>query len=113
MDEVSGPLPFTDDDYELLLHHRKAFIRTAGTPQEAPFTELCQRFHAAYPSTPQRLAYHEAGHVVMAHCLGLHVIDVRRLSNDHWETLSTVERDNVEHWCLMNVAGHLSEAHAC
>jgi hypothetical protein len=73
---------------------------------------LCRRYSTAYPLTPERLGWHEAGHVVVAHRLGYAVWGVYHRAPDHWETtFVTPERGSTD-WGLIAVAGYLSEGRA-
>lgn len=103
---------FSDEDYHRLVYHRKAGVRTRGTPEELPFLMLTHRYYAAHPPTPERLAWHEAGHAVVAHRLGYRVVEIVRLGPLRWETGSYPQLPYSDHSHLITVAGYLAEARA-
>ncbi len=103
---------FSEEDYRKLVYHRKAGIRTTGTPEERPFEILTRRFYAAHPLTAERLAWHEAGHAVVAHWLGYRVVAIVRVEPLHWEVRSHQPLPHSDHLHLIIVAGYLAEARA-
>lgn len=103
---------FSEDDYDKLVYYRKAGIRTKGTPEERPFELLTRRYFADHPLTPERLAWHEAGHAVVSHRLGYRVVAIEWIGPLHWATLPHRPMPFSKHFHLMMVAGYLAEARA-
>jgi hypothetical protein len=76
--ESGGEELISDQDYERLCYVRKSGDYPAeGTEAWAEWDALTRRFERAYPSWPrERIAWHEAGHILAGHRLGGQVVKI-------------------------------------
>jgi hypothetical protein len=85
-------MPLSDQDYEWLCYVRKSGdYPTEGTEAWAAWNALTRRCAWVDRSwTREHIAWHEAGHALVGHRLGGHVV-------------------NIEVWATITVAGHVAE----
>lgn len=112
MTDLGPESPFTSEEYELLVYNRKARVRTVNTLDEGPFIELCRRYSSQYPLTPERVAWHEAGHAVVSHRLGYSVRMIERYPDGSAHTFTDQQLILSDNWALVTVAGYLAEDRA-
>lgn len=102
--------PFSPEEYERLLFVRKS----SAYPVPAEWDQwkrLVCRFYRLFPNTAKRAMWHEAGHIVVAHCLGW---TVHRIQRDREGTPGAVIHmpdgwGDLDH-ATVSVAGWLAEA---
>lgn len=105
----------TDDDYAWMHYLRRSVAYPPeGTPELARWMNLYDRFYAQHPHTLERDAWHEAGHVVVAHRLGGRVESVSRDEEGAITSVAVFERRHVGLllWAALEVAGYLAEVRA-
>jgi hypothetical protein len=102
-------MPLSDQDYEWLCYVRKSGdYPTEGTEAWAAWNALTRRCAWVDRSwTREHIAWHEAGHALVGHRLGGHVVNITaratHMDNTGYPTVSH------EVWATITVAGHVAE----
>lgn len=98
----------SEHDYARLCYVRKSADYPAkGTAEWDEWKQLERRAQSAYPSTICRIAWHEAGHILVGHHLGGEAIKITmkqaHMNNTRYPTVTHEVEDTIK------VAGHVAE----
>jgi hypothetical protein len=105
--------PLTDEEYTWVSYIRRSMdYPPEGTAERERWENIYHRFHAQIlQQAPERAAWHEAGHIVVAHRLGATVVRIRQDEGDAITDILEFEPPFVPLalWAVVMTAGYLVE----